>query len=103
MSTATKWIITVIVIAVAGWFLWSSGWLSSPTPAPAANTSQNNAAATAANTPPAPTNGMSASNDASPAAVAQDAAAIDAQMQGLSSDSASVDASFNDKPVTQSY
>lgn len=95
MSTITKWVIGIAVIAGAGWLLWWSGWLGTPAQAPAATSS--NATSTA------PTNGMSASNDTSDAALSQDSAAVDAQLQALSADSANVDSSINDQPVQQDY
>ncbi len=94
-----KWIIGIIIVAVAVGALWFSGALSklglmpSPTPTstPQAATSTPQAAA------PAPENGMSANNDASDAALAQDTAAVDAQMQGLAQDSANVDSGMSDQ------
>lgn len=96
MSTATKWVIAIAVIAGAAWLLWWSGWIGAPTKTPPAQQ-------TATDTNPAPTNGMSAANDTSDAALSQDSAAVDAQMQALSQDSANVDASLSDKPVQQAY
>lgn len=96
-----KWIIALLVIAGLGWLLWSSGWLKGATQQPAAV--QNSTATTTQNTPPAPINGMSANNDTSDAALAQDVIAIDAQMKGLATDSASMDASMNDKATTQAF
>ena len=97
MSTAARWIIAVIVIAILAWLLWWSGWLGAKKPVmnPSATNTQ------ASSTPPAPTNGMSASNDASDAAIAQDSAAIDTQMQGFTTDNNNVDSSMNDKQVSQ--
>jgi len=91
-----KWIIGVIVIAGAGYFLWQSGWLEKA-PQPTGQETQETQQATSQSGLP------TADNDASDAAIAQDSAAIDAQISGLSNDSASVDQSLNDKPVTQSY
>jgi hypothetical protein len=92
-----KWIIGIVVIALAATALWWSGWLgkiipSQPAPAPQAETQP---------TPQAevPANGMSASADTSDAALSQDAAAVAAQMQALSTDATQVDASVTDKPV----
>lgn len=95
-----KWIVAIVVIALAGAALWWSGWLGTIMPS---NTASQTATTTPDQTPqaqaPAPTNGMSDSNDASDGAVTQDTAAIDAQMQGLTQDSANVDSSLNDKSV----
>jgi len=90
-----KWIIGIVVIALAVAALWWSGWLGKMTP------SQNATSTPQTQTPEvqAPTNGMSASNDASDAAIVQDTAAIDAQMTGLTQDSANIDTSLNDKSV----
>jgi len=96
-----KWIIGIIVVAIAAGGLWYSGVLgkygmmasqTTATTTPAAATTTAQAVAQ-------PENGMSANNDASDAALTQDSAAIDAQMQGLSSDSANMDSSMNDKSV----
>jgi hypothetical protein len=97
MSTAVRWIIAVLVIAVLAWLLWWSGWLTNKKMAMAPATTNMQATTT----PPAPTNGMSASNDASDAAITQDTAAIDTQMQGYSSDTSNVDTSMNDKQISQ--
>ena len=95
-----KWIVAIVIIALAGAALWWSGWLGAMMPAQApaqvATTTQQQAPQAQA---PVPTNGMSDSNDASDAAITQDTAAIDAQMQGLTQDSANVDSSLNDKSV----
>ena len=93
-----KWIIGIVVIAIAAAALWWSGWLGKMTPSQTATSTPETTQQT---TPQAqaPTNGMSASNDASDTAIVQDTAAIDAQMQGLTQDSASVDSSLNDKSV----
>jgi hypothetical protein len=94
-----KWIIGVVVVILVGAGLWYSGVLGTfmTPPAPVQQT-----ATTTPQTQQAvaqPENGMSANNDASDAAITQDAAAVDAQMQGLSSDSANADSSLNDKSV----
>lgn len=102
MSTAIKWVIAIIVIAGGAWLLWWSGWLSGIQP-PSPESTTTAPAEAVSNTPPAPLNGMSQTDDTSDVAIAQDTAAVDSQMQGLVSDSASVDASVNDTPVTQSY
>jgi len=94
-----KWIIGIIVVILAGAALWWSGWLGSMQPAPGSTTTAQVATTTQQAQTPAPTNGMSANNDASDAAINQDTAAVDAQMQGLNSDSAAVDSSLNDKSV----
>ncbi len=93
-----KWIIGIVVIALAAAALWWSGWLGKMTPTPAATTTPQT---TEQQTPQAqaPTNGMSANNDASDAAITQDTAAIDAQMTGLTQDSGSIDSSLSDKSV----
>ena len=90
-----KWIIGIVVVVLAGAALWWSGWLGNMTPSQTATTTPQAAQPQAQ----APTNGMSASNDTSDAAMAQDAAAIDAQMQGLTQDTSSVDTSLSDKSV----
>lgn len=93
-----KYIIAIIIIGVIGGGLWYSGALktfglmastATTTPAVATTTPQQAVAQ--------PENGMSATNDASDTALAQDTAAIDAQMSGLNSDSADMDTSLNDK------
>lgn len=100
-----KWIIGIIVLALLGGALWYSGVLGnlSMTPSQTPTTTPEIATTTPQAAAPQPENGMSATNDASDAAIAQDAAAIDTQMQGLNSDNASVDSSVNDKAVAQSY
>ncbi len=106
MSSAVKWVIALLVVVAAVWLLWYSGWVKLPLGQSTDQSAAINQAATStANATPqaAPTNGMSAQNDASDAGLAQDAAAIDAQAQGLSSDASNIDASLNDKPVTQAY
>ncbi len=96
-----KWVVALIVIGGGAWLLWWSGWLNKVQPAP---TTQSGAATEAtSNTPPPTLNGMSAANDSSDAAIAQDTAAVDTQMQGLASDSVGVDASVNDKATAQAY
>ncbi|MEI6864111.1 MAG: hypothetical protein WCK46_01935 [Candidatus Adlerbacteria bacterium] len=94
MSKVFKWVIAVVVIVVLGLLVWRSGWLTSVKPGMQTNTQGTKA-------PAAPTNGMSASNDASDAALVQDSAAIDSQMQGYSADSAAVDSGLGDKSVGQ--
>jgi len=94
-----KCIIGIVVVALIGVGLWYSGALKTlmTPPAPAQQT-----ATTTPQTQQAaaqPENGMSANNDASDAAITQDAAAVDAQMQGLNNDSANVDSSMSDKSV----
>src|SRR4051812_32986373 len=92
-----KWIIGIIVVALAAGGLWYSGVLAQfgMMSTPTATTTP--VAATTTQAVAQPENGMSATNDASDAALAQDATAIDAQMAGLSQDSANVDSSMNDK------
>jgi hypothetical protein len=94
-----KWIIGIVVVALAAAALWWSGWLGTMTPSQTPTTT--NTATTTQQTPQAqaPTNGMSANTDASDAAIGQDAAAVDAQMQGLTTDSTQVDSSLSDKSV----
>ncbi|MDE1924746.1 MAG: hypothetical protein KGH79_01015 [Patescibacteria group bacterium] len=99
-----KWIIGIVVIIIAAAALWWSGWLGRITPSQApSQTATTTSTGSEQATTQAPINGMSASNNASDAAVTQDTAAIDAQMQGLNSDSANVNSSMNDQAVTQSY
>lgn len=97
MSTTIKSIIAIIVLGAVGFGVWKSGILAS-TPQPVAEQQ--------ATTTPAvqePQYGMSASNDASDEALAQDSAALDAQIQAMQSDSANTDASLSDKQLPQSY
>jgi len=104
MSTLLKWVIAIIVIVGIGFLVWWSGWFrSSNTNMQAAVATSTATTTTATTTQQVPTNGMSAANDSSDAAIAQDAAAVDLQMQALSKDDAGVAASLADKPVTQSY
>lgn len=98
MSTTVRWIIAVLIIAALAWLVWWSGWLTGKKPVMAPAAANNTQATT---TPPAPTNGMSASNDASNAAITQDTAAIDTQMQAYGTDTTNVDSSMSDKQVTQ--
>lgn len=95
MSTATKWVVGIAILAILAWLLWWSGWLAKPAQAP---TQQQSAASAQA-----PNNGMSAPSDTSDAALSQDGAAVDAQMQALQGDSANVDTSLNDQPIEQAY
>jgi hypothetical protein len=98
MSTAVKWIIALLCVAALAWLVWWSGWLRAPKPA--AMLDQNQQATT---TPQqeAPINGMSANNDASDEAIAQDSMAIQAQVKAYATDSSDVDSSMNDKQVAQ--
>lgn len=96
MSVALKWIVALIVVAAVGWLVWWSGILNKKS-----ETALPNQNASATSTEEVPQNGMSKSNDASDAAVAQDTAAIDAQLSAYASDSSSVDSSMNDKAVSQ--
>ncbi|HVY72723.1 MAG TPA: hypothetical protein VG984_01570 [Candidatus Paceibacterota bacterium] len=98
MSTVSKWIIGILCLAALGWLVWWSGWLKKPATQTATDTTTQ-ATTTAENN--APINGMSANNDASDTAIAQDTAAIDAQLKAYSTDSSDVDSSMNDKQVTQ--
>lgn len=99
MSTLVKWIIALIVIAGLAWVLWWSGWLKMPgTPKPVDTGLQTATTTEQDNTP---INGMSANNDASDAAIAQDTAAIDAQIKAYATDSSNVDSSLNDKQIPQ--
>jgi len=95
-----KWIIGIIVAALIIGALWYSGVLKTmmtpPSPTSTATTTPATAQPQAA---AQPENGMSATNDASDAALSQDTAAIDAQMQGLTTDSANIDSSLSDKSV----
>jgi hypothetical protein len=100
-----KWIIGIIIVALIGGALWYSGFLGKMlTPPPAAAPATSSTQSTTTQQAVAqPEDGMSATNDASDAALSQDTAAIDAQMQGLTSDTAQVNASAADQPVQQSY
>ncbi len=99
-----KWIIGIIVVALLGGALWYSGMLNSfMTPTQTPTTTPEVATTTPQAAAPQPENGMAATNDASDAALTQDAAAVDSHMQALTTDSANVDSSMNDKAVTQSY
>lgn len=99
MSTAVRWVIAIIIVAALAWLVWWSGWLTNKNGSaviPAQNATSTQAAAQ-----PEPINGMSASNDASDAAIVQDTAAIDAQISAYTTDTSDVDSSMNDKQVTQ--
>ncbi len=98
-----KWIIGIIIVALLGGALWYSGILGNLHMGASSTPTTTPVAATSTQTVAQPENGMSANNDASDAAIAQDTAAIDAQMKGLDSDNASVDSSMNDKQAVQSY
>ena len=100
-----KWIIGIIIIVLLAAALWYSGVLGNLSMTPSQNPSSTPVAATTTQQAavPQPENGMSATNNASDSAIAQDTAAIDAQMQGLNSDNANVDSSMSDKQTTQSY
>ncbi|MBY0473180.1 hypothetical protein K2Q00_02760 [Patescibacteria group bacterium] len=93
---AIKWGIAVIVVAALAWLLWWSGWLTHKQNNPM--TGNQNATSTQE---VAPINGMSASSDASDAAIAQDSAAIDAQLSAYTTDASDVDSSMNDKQISQ--
>ena len=96
----------MVVLVGAAWLLWWSGWLNmGAKDQQAAVATSSNATTTEATSTPAvqPLNGMSAANDTSDAAVAQDALALDAQLAGLTKDGSQVAASLSDKPITQSY
>ena len=99
MSTVSKWIIAVLCLAALAWLLWWSGWLKKPVVENTFINPTGQATTTAENS--APINGMSANNDASDTAIAQDTTAIDAQLKAYATDSSDVDSSMNDKPVTQ--
>lgn len=99
MSTVSKWIIGIVCLAALAWLVWWSGWLTKPGSQAPTDTSTNQATTTAQDN--TPINGMSANNDASDAAIAQDTAAIDAQLKAYATDSSDVDSSMNDKQVTQ--
>jgi hypothetical protein len=96
-----KWIIGIIIVVALGAALWYSGTLKTLMTPPVSTTPSTSSgpATTTGQAVAQPENGMSATNDASDAAITQDTAAVDAQMQGLSTDSASVDSSLNDKSV----
>ncbi len=94
---ALKWGVAVIVVAALAWLLWWSGWLTNKQGGP----TTGNQNATSTQEQAAPINGMSASNDASDAAIAQDSAAIDAQLSAYTTDTTDVDSSMNDKQISQ--
>lgn len=98
MSTAIKSIIAIIVLGAVGFGVWKSGILTTTTPEPVAEQQ-------ATTTPKVqePQYGMSATNDASDQALAQDSAALDVQIQAMQTDAANTDASLNDKQLPQSY
>lgn len=98
-----KWIIGIIIVALLAGAAWYSGIFGNMHMMTPSQTTPTTAATTTTQAVAQPEDGMSATNDASDPAIAQDTAAIDAQMQGLSSDSANVDSSMNDQPVQQSY
>ena len=93
-----KWILGAIVLVVVAAAAWWGGWVKMPeqtvTPAPQEQAVQ---------TQTEPDNGLSAQNDTSDAAIAQDTAALDAQIKASQTDSADIASAMNDKPVSQSY
>ncbi len=95
-----KWLIVILVVLGGGWFLWTSGILTKPAPAPALQAVENTTTP-----PPEPenTNGMSAASDASDVALTQDVGAVDAQLALLATDTTNIDVSLNDKPLVQIY
>lgn len=100
MSTGIRWGIAVIIVAGLAWLIWWSGWLTNKQGNPF-GTNETATTTPTTNETQAPLNGMSVSNDASDAAISQDAAAIDAQISAYASDTSSVDSSLNDKQITQ--
>ncbi len=96
-----KWIIGVVVVLGLGYWAWQSGMFGKS--AQPAQPQEQQQAPTAPQAQ-APKSGLpTADNDASDAAIAQDAAAVDGQVQALGTDSTAIDTSLNDKTVTQSY
>ncbi len=108
-----KFIVTIVVLLIAGAALWWTGLLSQWVPSiPTYSALMGTNATTTEQTPQTPTNNTeqqpvndlpTATNDASDDALAKDAAAMDAELTVLAGDSASAQNSLNDKPVTQEY
>jgi hypothetical protein len=101
MSTKAivAWIVVVIVVVFAAWFLWnlSQGQSPAPTTQPSATqTSSGQVSGTQTAQP------VVAASGASNANLNSDLNTIDSQTNAANSDSASVDQSFNDQPVQQS-
>jgi hypothetical protein len=98
-----KWIIGIIIVILLAGALWYSGVLGNMGMKSSQTATTTPQAATTTQAVAQPEDGMSATNDASDAAIAQDTAAIDAQMHGLATDNSNVDSSMNDKETAQSY
>ncbi len=100
-----KWIIGVIVVIIVAIGLWWSGLINSFIPQPAAQQATTTPETT--QQPPAQPQAVNdlptQPNDASDAAMAQDAAAVDAQMSSLNGDSSNIDSSLNDKAGAQEF
>jgi cytoskeletal protein RodZ len=106
MSTTLKIVLGVVVavVVVGGIWWWVAASKTAEAPAVSTTQTQNmTPTSTAMNTstPPAPSNGVSAT-DSSNAALQADLSNIDTQMNGFSSDNASVSQGMNDQPVQQS-
>jgi phosphoribosylcarboxyaminoimidazole (NCAIR) mutase len=102
MSTLLKVLVVVVIIAGIGLAAYLGGYIQLGAKKPVAEQPVQTATTTAQQIDQ-PIAGMSATNDASDAALLQDVGAIDTQIQELTKDSTSLDTSFTDKPVTQAY
>lgn len=93
----------LLIIAGAGWWLWSAGYLARFMP-PAQQSAQTETTPSDSTRTEQVSSGLpTGDTDTTDAALDQDIAALDAQLKGLADDSTSVSASLSDKPVTQSY
>lgn len=99
----TKWIMGIVLLAIAGGGLWWSGLLKQYLPMSEPTAMMEHPATTTPVQQPVVTDLPTQGNDASEAAIVQDTAALDVQFSSLSSDQSGVDQSLNDKPVTQEF
>lgn len=102
MSTTTKSIITLVIIAAAGAAIWWSGWLTN------IGISFPQAQNTATTTPEQqeqqmPNDLPTAADNTSDQALQQDVAALDAQISATAGDMEQVDEGLADEPVEQEY
>ena len=96
MKTIVSTLIALVVVVVAGWYLWSkmSNDIGTPAPVP-------DQIAQATTTPPQPT-GPSLTSGSSDANLNADLGQLDASVDSSASASQSAQ-TFNDQPVQQSY